>query len=65
MGEKINGVLFKFENEGTGYAIRQYYGRELDSGDKLLDQLWATAYDAIGAAEDRIGELTGRIPGDD
>lgn len=48
---RIRDVVAKVENEGLGYAIQSYYGRNLNSESDELNDAWAKAYDALAQVE--------------
>lgn len=58
----IEEVVSKVDTEELGYAILWYYGRELNSENKQLNQLWARAFDALYAVNSCL-EATGLIEG--
>ena len=43
----VNTFARSIENEGIGYAIEDYWGRDIPTDDEKLKELWAKAYDAL------------------
>lgn len=45
-------LVARIENEGLGYAVQHYYGRNIECvADPTFEALWKAAYDAIVALE--------------
>jgi len=40
--------------EGLGYAIRNYFARDLGSEDEKLNKLWKEAYDSLDKLTDYL-----------
>jgi len=45
--KSLEGIQWKIEDGGLGYAIENYFGRDLHSVSSELNQAWETAYDAL------------------
>jgi len=43
----LQTVRAKVEDEGLGYCVENYFGRDLNSHDKQLNNVWEAAYDAL------------------
>jgi hypothetical protein len=43
----LDYVASKLDNEGVGYAIQHYFGRNLDSESDELNKAWREAFDAL------------------
>tara|TARA_R110001592_G_scaffold93398_1_gene271330 strand:+ start:137 stop:331 length:195 start_codon:yes stop_codon:yes gene_type:complete len=40
-------LKYRLEAEGEGYALKHYYGRNIDHDDKKVVKLWAEAFDKL------------------
>lgn len=40
-------LKYRLENEGVGYALKHYYGRDIVHKDEHLVRLWAEAHDKL------------------
>lgn len=50
------------DNEGLGYAVASYYGRDiLCVDDPKLEELWKQAFDAIYALEVRVDDIREKL----
>ncbi len=46
-------LAYRIEDEGIGYAVLHYYGREIEcDGDPVFEALWKAAFDAMKALEE-------------
>ena len=54
---KMSDVAFRVYEEGLGYAIREYYGCELNSESDDLNRSWAEAYDSMAIVESLLPEV--------
>lgn len=52
---ELDNVRYKVDDEGLGYCIQHYYGRDINTVDKDLNAAWAEAYDALGVVENILG----------
>ena len=49
-------LRYRLESEGEGYALKHYYGRDINHSDKKVVKLWAEAYDKLIELEKYIDE---------
>lgn len=49
-------LKYRLKEEGVGYAIKHYYGRNISHRDSKVVKLWAEAFDKISELESYIEE---------
>ena len=56
--EKLSNEDLKnrIRNEGIGYAILSYYGRDIHCEDKEAERLWKKAYDSLINIQNYLNE---------
>ena len=56
--EKLSNEDLKnrIRNEGIGYAILSYYGRDIQCEDKEAERLWKAAYDKLTSLQNYLNE---------
>ena len=47
-------LKYRLDNEGEGYALKHYYGRDIDHEDAHVVKLWAEAHDKLVELESYI-----------
>lgn len=47
-------LLFRLQEEGESYAIKHYYGRDIECEDKTSQLFWRDAYDALVKLEEHL-----------
>ena len=52
----IDDFASSIENDTIGYAIEDFWGRDIPTDDARLKELWAKAYDALQELRSYIGE---------
>lgn len=40
-------LLYRLENEGEGYALKHYYGPDIEHKDEKVVKLWRDAHDKL------------------
>jgi hypothetical protein len=53
----VEELAYKVDNEGLGYAVLDYFGRQVDVDDDTVKQAWAEAYDALDRLRQLIPEV--------
>lgn len=58
MDEKITNedLKYRLKVEGEGYALKHYYGRDIQCEDKKSEILWKKAYDSLINLENYLNE---------
>lgn len=49
-------LQYRLEAEGEGYALKHYYGRDIEHDDEKMIRLWAETYDKLKELEVYIDE---------
>ena len=63
--DKYSDFEYRLSAEGEGYAIKHYYGRNIEHSDEILVKLWAEAYDKLIELEDYISKKSSEEENDD
>jgi hypothetical protein len=58
MEEQIDyeNLMYRLTNEGEGYALKHYYGRDINHKDEKVVRLWREAHDKLVELEKYLDE---------
>ena len=49
-------LSYRLDNEGEGYALKHYYGPDIDHEDEKVVRLWKEAHDKLVELEEYLQE---------